>query len=75
MPRPEITGKKIGGTAMELDAYSITEFCKRHSISVPMYYKMRLQGLGPAEFRLGTRVLITREAAAKWRKERERASA
>jgi len=31
-------------------------------------------GLMPATFRVGTRVLISREAAAAWRRERENAT-
>jgi hypothetical protein len=59
-------------TATDLDAFSIETFCLRHSISVPQYYKMRKLGLMPVEFRVGTRVLISKESAAAWRREREK---
>jgi hypothetical protein len=49
---------------------TILEFCRRHSISTPTYYKLRTDGLGPAEMRRGALVRITREAAAKWREDR-----
>jgi hypothetical protein len=79
MARPEITGKKITATgtvtATDFDAFSIETFCLRHSISVPQYYKMRKLGLTPVEFRVGTRVLISKESAAAWRRAREAASA
>ena len=52
------------------DALSLPEFCRRNGISLALYYKLRLQGLMPAEMRIGARVLISREAAAKWRAER-----
>ncbi|MGY8679770.1 hypothetical protein Q2941_18520 [Bradyrhizobium sp. UFLA05-153] len=52
-----------------LDAYSIEEFCRRHSISVAFYYKLRDLGLTPREMEKGARVLITREAAADWRRD------
>ena len=55
----------------DLDAYTIEEFCRRHSISVAMYYKLRQQKPTPREMRLGARVLIRRESAAEWRSERE----
>jgi hypothetical protein len=75
MARPEITGKKVTGTssvmATDLDALSIEVFCMRHSISIPQYYKMRKLGQTPVEFRVGTRVLISKESAAQWRRERE----
>jgi predicted DNA-binding transcriptional regulator AlpA len=57
-------------TAEDTDCYSILEFCRRHGFSRPHFYRLRAQGLTPVEFRLGTRVLITREAAEAWRRER-----
>ena len=57
------------------DAMSLPEFCRQHSISLSFYYKLRQQGLGPDEMRLGTRVLVTREAAATWRAARTAAGA
>lgn len=59
-------------------AYNIPKFCNAHGISEAFYYKLRGDGLGPDETRLGKKnkvVLITAEAAARWRAERERASA
>jgi hypothetical protein len=53
----------------EIDAFSVEEFCRRHRISVQAFYKHR--ALMPATFNVGTRVLISREAAAAWRRERE----
>ena len=52
------------------------EFCEAHGISEGMFYKMKKQnrGLTPREMKIGTRTLITFEAAAKWRAEREAAS-
>ena len=85
MARPEITGKKIAATGVTIgrkihheddvddaDAYSVEEFCRRHRISVQLFYKFRDQM--PGAFRVGTKVLISREAAARWRKEREEAA-
>jgi hypothetical protein len=53
-------------------AYSIRQFCRDHNISESMYFKMRAMGLGPREMSVGTRKLISLEAAAAWRRERER---
>lgn len=61
--------------ADDADAYSIDEFCARHRISTQLFYKLKPQGLMPATFKVGTRVLISREAAAVWRREREQAKA
>jgi hypothetical protein len=52
-------------------AYSKPTFCAAHGISESFYEKLRKAGLGPQETRLGARVLITQEAAARWRAERE----
>lgn len=59
----------------EPDAYAIPEFCIRHRISESFYHKLQSLGLGPKTMRLLGRTLITREAAAQWRAEREAASA
>jgi hypothetical protein len=57
------------------DAHSLTDFCRRHSISLQMYYKLASQDRAPQTFSIGTRVLVSRESAARWRREREEASA
>ena len=75
MARPEVTGCKttqFDPVANDVDAYSVEEFCRRHRISVQTFYKHR--DLMPATFRVGSRVLISREAAAAWRREREQAA-
>ena len=74
MARPEVTGRKPThlNAANDADAYSVAEFCSRHRISVQLFYKNRK--LMPRTFNVGTRVLISREAAAAWRRERELAT-
>jgi hypothetical protein len=58
-----------------LDCYSVDEWRARNGgISRAHWYRLRAQGLTPVEFRLGTRVLITREDAEAWRRERSRLS-
>jgi hypothetical protein len=70
MARPEVTGQKIGIDAIgDVDAYSIDEFCRRHGISPKTLYKH--PELMPECFFVGTRRLITRESAARWRRQRE----
>ena len=83
MARPEVSGRK-SSAGKELApkeptprlALSIPEFCEAHGISEGMFYKMKKQnrGLTPREMKIGTRTLITFEAAAKWRADREAAS-
>jgi hypothetical protein len=76
MARPEVIGRKPirANAADHADAYSVDEFCARHRISPQLFYKLKPQGLMPATFNVGTRVLISREAAAAWRRERENAT-
>jgi hypothetical protein len=71
---PTRTGRRLPVTPDEVDhqfgsptAYTIREFCRAHRISIGFYYKLRAQGLTPAELRLGSRVLITTESAEAWR--------
>jgi|SRR6516225_2186514 len=56
-------------------AMSIRVFCALHGISEDMFYKMKRDGWGPATMKVGSRTLISVEAATAWRKERENAAA
>jgi hypothetical protein len=81
MARPEITGKKPHATAHASGeaptirgpplAMSIREFCAAHRISEDMFYKMRRENWGPTVMHVGSRTLISHEAAERWRRERE----
>lgn len=87
MARPEVTGRRIGSEKQpkktppkkkqsvalvpNAAAYNIREFCEAHRISESMYYKLRAEGLGPREARALSKVIITQEAAADWRRQRE----
>jgi hypothetical protein len=57
------------------DAYTIAEFCVKHRVGRAFYFKIKAQGIGPKEMRVGAKVLISREAAAAWRRARETESA
>jgi predicted DNA-binding transcriptional regulator AlpA len=52
-------------------ALSIREFCQAHGISEAFFYKLKKQGEGPREMKVGARTLITFESAAEWRRIRE----
>jgi hypothetical protein len=71
MARPEVTGGKPH-VADDADAFSVAEFCRRHGISTQLFYKFKSDM--PVTFRVGNRVLISREAAAAWRRQREEAA-
>ena len=55
--------------------FSVASFCEAHGISEAFYFKLKNQGLGPDEMRLGSRIFITHESAARWRTVREAATA
>ena len=63
MARPEITGR-----AVPLAALSIAEFCRSHGFSRATFYNLIVAGEGPELLRVRRRVLITPEAAVRWRK-------
>ena len=56
-------------------AMSIRVFCALHGISEDMFYKMKRDGWGPDTMKVGSRTLISHEAAADWRRKREAAAA
>ena len=56
---------------MEPQAYSIEEFCRAHRFSRAQYFNLKREGKAPREMRVGNRVIISREAAADWRRDRE----
>ena len=64
--RPPIRGPPVPAAA-----YSIREFCAAHRLSESMYFKLRHQGLGPDEMSVGSRRIISFEAAERWRRARE----
>jgi hypothetical protein len=53
-------------------AYTVPEFCEAHRLSLSMYYKLKKARQGPCEGHAGTKVIITFESAAAWRKRIEK---
>jgi hypothetical protein len=54
------------------DVHSIESFCRSNGISLTTYFALKRQGKGPREMKVGKRILISPEAEADWRRERER---
>jgi hypothetical protein len=54
--------------------FSRAGFCRSHGISEALYHKLKNQGLAPVEMRVGSRVFISFESAARWRAAREKAT-
>lgn len=59
---------------MEREAFTIDEFCRAHGFSRAHYFNLQNRGEGPRVMRVGARALISREAAAEWRRARETAA-
>lgn len=55
--------------------HTIAEFLELTRISRTFYYRLQARGEGPAETRIGTRVLIAKDTAAAWIKSREKQAA
>jgi hypothetical protein len=53
------------------ECFSIDEFCRAHRIGRSTYYRLRDDKRGPDECRFGDKVVITKEAAARWRAARD----
>lgn len=69
---PEIMpGRKRMRSPMPRAAYSVREFCDAYAISKAMYYKLKKNGSGPKEMRVGSLVRISLEAAQAWNRARE----
>ena len=52
-------------------AWTVNEFCQSHRLSRTTFYKLRKAGLGPRVMVVSGRRLISAEAAAAWRQQRE----
>lgn len=62
-------------TKDERVCYTVQEFCAAHGgISKVFFYKMQKEGYGPRITKVGSRTLITVEAAAEWLKKIEAAT-
>jgi hypothetical protein len=75
------TGRRIKASGVETvgaqdrAAFTIAEFCQAHRISRSKLYQMWAAGIGPRFMKVGVKVLVSVEAAADWRRDREQAAA
>jgi predicted DNA-binding transcriptional regulator AlpA len=63
------------GNTIGREVFSVDEFCVAHSISRAFLYKLWSNGQGPRAMSVGSRKLISYEAAAEWRRSCEVAAA
>ena len=45
---------------------TITQFCEHFGLSLSTYYRLRRDGRGPRELRVGRRVIIPAKTADEW---------
>jgi hypothetical protein len=55
--------------------YTLREFCDARRVSRSALYKLWSEGTGPRFLHNGNKILISAEAAADWRRQREEAAA
>jgi hypothetical protein len=55
----------------EPQVFTIKKFCDRYEIATSFYFKLQKQGKGPRTMRIGSKVLISAQAARDWVSERE----
>ena len=61
--RPEVTGRGVPRMG-----FTIEEFSRAHGFSRATYYNMKKRKQGPDEMWVCGKIIITTEAAARWRK-------
>jgi predicted DNA-binding transcriptional regulator AlpA len=71
MPKSRTEFAAVSSSPTPRMALSIPEFCKAHGISEGFFYKLKKQGDGPREMKVGARTLISLESASEWRRARE----
>ena len=80
---PGVAGRKSGvaetrdqpaKTRGPVGSYTISEWCKRHNLSISFFYKLRAAGLAPRLMKVGARVLISTAADEAWIADRETAA-
>lgn len=59
-------------TDLSPQAYDVSTFCKVHSIGRTFFYRLLKEGRGPKIMKIGSRRLISVEAAREWRSALER---
>jgi len=58
--------RAVSGVPAERKPRDIESFCDHYAMCKSQYFKMRARGDGPAELRVGRKVLITPAAEDEW---------
>lgn len=56
---------------MTKEAYSVAQFCDAFNITKPTFYRLLKTDNAPLTFRIGRRLLISKESVDKWRRRME----
>lgn len=67
-PRLDVSQER---PAVDRFAYSVPEFAKAHGLSRAHFYNLLRDGKAPKVMYVGRRTLVSREAAADWRRRME----
>jgi hypothetical protein len=59
-------GEYLNMQAEPQAVFTIKEFCDRFRIATSFYFKLQKQGKGPRTMRIGSKVLISAQAASDW---------
>jgi hypothetical protein len=54
--------------------FTVAEFCSAHKISRSKLYQLWHSGIGPRSIKIGSKNLITADAACEWRRQLEAAA-
>ena len=69
MGTTKVLQQSTPGGALERAAFTLAEFCYRNQISRPAYHRLRAEGRGPAEMRIGLNMIrITAAAERDWQR-------
>jgi predicted DNA-binding transcriptional regulator AlpA len=74
-PKKAAVQKRKRMEDVPLQAMSVDQFCHAHGVNRDTFYSLLKKGEAPECMRLGRRRLVSFEAAARWRAQREAASA
>jgi hypothetical protein len=66
-----IAGADVPAIVMTPVVYTVAEFCSAHKISRSKLYQLWRSGVGPRSIKIGSKHLITAEAACEWRRQLE----
>ena len=69
MSTTKVLQQSTPGSSLERAAYTLAEFCYRNHISRPAYHRLRAEGRGPVELRIGLNTIrITAAAELEWQR-------